>query len=109
MTAGDVVSAVLLPVGAAWCVLGALGLLRFPDLFTRLHAASKPQTIGVLCVLAGAAARMPNAAAIGSLVLTALFQLVTAPVVGHVIGAAAYRTEDLDRDNRMVDTPDGPR
>lgn len=55
MSAGDVLTAVLLPAGAAFTAVGALGVLRFPDLLTRLHAATKPHTIGLLLVLAGAA------------------------------------------------------
>ncbi|MCZ9336218.1 monovalent cation/H(+) antiporter subunit G, partial [Streptomyces sp. TRM76130] len=55
----NTVTAVLLPAGAAFCLLGALGLLRFPDTASRLHAAAKAQTLGLLLVLVGAAAQMP--------------------------------------------------
>ncbi|MDG9701265.1 monovalent cation/H(+) antiporter subunit G [Streptomyces sp. DH37] len=95
-------SAVLLLTGALFCLLGALGLLRFPDTATRLHASSKAQTLGVLLSLLGAALRVPLPYA-GLLLLIALFQLFTAPVTGQVVGRVAYRTGAVDRNTLVVD------
>nr|WP_221493531.1 monovalent cation/H(+) antiporter subunit G [Actinomadura coerulea] len=109
VTAGDVVTAVLLPAGAAFCAVGALGVLRFPDLLTRLHAATKPQTIGLVLVLAGAAPQAGSVAAAAPLLLVAVFQLITAPVAAQTIGAAAYRAGVLDRTALTIDETDrGP-
>ncbi|GEC02672.1 hypothetical protein SSP24_03270 [Streptomyces spinoverrucosus] len=94
-TARDAVTAVLLPAGAAFCLLGALGLLRFPDTGSRLHAAAKAQTLGLLLVLVGTAVQMPLRHA-PVLLLVALFQLLTAPVTSQIIGRAAYRAQALD-------------
>ncbi|PXY19707.1 sodium:proton antiporter [Prauserella muralis] len=87
----DVICAVLLLSGALFCLLGALGLVRFPDLPTRLQAATKPQTLGLLLVLAGAAVRLElgDALALG---LAGLFQVITAPVLAQLFGGVAYRT-----------------
>ncbi|SEG69111.1 multisubunit sodium/proton antiporter, MrpG subunit [Thermomonospora echinospora] len=103
MSVADLVTAVLLPAGAIFSVLGALGMARFPDLLTRLHAATKPQTIGLLLVLAGVAAQMHSISAVTPLVLVALFQLITSPVIAQTIGAVAYRTGEVDRGILTVD------
>ena len=92
MSAGDVITAVTLPAGAAFSALGALGLLRFPDLLARLHAATKPQTIGLLLILVGVAAQLGSGPDITTLALVAVFQLITAPVAAQTIGSAAYRS-----------------
>jgi len=98
----DVVSAVLLLLGALSCLLGALGLLRLPDVPGRLQAATKPQTLGLLLILAGTAVRveLENAA---TLVLVALFQVITAPVISQLVGRSAYRSGTLRRDLLVTD------
>ncbi|MBE1533896.1 monovalent cation/H(+) antiporter subunit G [Actinomadura algeriensis] len=103
MSPADVVTAILLPAGAVFSFLGALGALRFPDLLSRLHAATKPQTIGLLLVLAGVAPQARSLTAAAPLVLVAVFQLITAPVTAQTIGRAAYRTASIDRDRLVVD------
>ena len=98
----NVVSAVLLLAGATFCLLGALGLVRLPDLPARLQAATKPQTLGLLLILLGTALRLePRHAA--SLVLVALFQMFTAPVIAQLLGRAAYRSPAYRRDALVLD------
>lgn len=102
----EVISAVLLISGGLIGVAGALGVVRFPDVMSRVQAATKPQTFGLLLILAGAALRLDVMAATG-LGLVALFQVITAPVLAQVLGRTAYRTghvvglsrDDLARDN----------
>jgi monovalent cation/proton antiporter MnhG/PhaG subunit len=60
----DVVAAVLMLVGALSCLLGAIGLVRLPDLPARLQAATKPQTLGLSLVLLGTALRVELASAV---------------------------------------------
>lgn len=91
----DAVTAVLFPAGALACLLGAVGLLRFPDTGCRLHAAAKAQTLGLLLILLGAVAQAPLRQA-AVLVLVILFQLLTAPVTSQVIGRTVYRVHGLD-------------
>ncbi|MCT2590972.1 monovalent cation/H(+) antiporter subunit G [Streptomyces sp. N2-109] len=101
-TALDALTAVLLLAGAAFCLLGALGLLRFADTLSRLHAATKAQTLGLLLILLGAAAQVsPRYAVV--LVLVALFQLVTVPVTGQIVGRTAYRTQAVRRPGLVLD------
>ncbi|WP_320777970.1 monovalent cation/H(+) antiporter subunit G [Streptomyces sp. CRN 30] len=92
----DVVTAVLYLTGALFCLLGALGLLRFPDTVSRLHAAAKAQTLGLLFILVGTAVQMaPSYAPV--VLLVALFQLLTAPITSQIIGRTAYRTHGVER------------
>ncbi|WP_024877484.1 monovalent cation/H(+) antiporter subunit G [Saccharomonospora piscinae] len=86
----DIVSSVLLLGGALFCAVGAFGLLRFPDLLSRLQAATKPQTVGLIMVLCGAALQLNLIDAMG-LALVALVQVVTAPVLSQLVGRAGYR------------------
>ena len=99
----DVVSAVLLLTGTALAVLAGLGLVRFPDVFSRMHAATKPATLGLLCVTLGAALRMDDGADAVKLLLVAAFQFLTAPVAAHMIGRAAYRSGTGALDDLVVD------
>ncbi|MQA14507.1 MAG: Na+/H+ antiporter subunit G [Pseudonocardiaceae bacterium] len=99
---GTVVSSVLLLGGAALCLLGALGLLRFPDVLSRLQAATKPQTLGLLLILLGTMMRLDFEDA-ATLMLVALFQVITAPVISQLVGRSAYRAGVLRRDVLVVD------
>lgn len=87
----EVLSLVLLLAGAAFCLLGAVGLIRLPSLASRLQAATKPQTLGLLLVLVGTALRVPLDSA-ATLLLVALFQIATAPVISQLVGRSAYRS-----------------
>jgi multicomponent Na+:H+ antiporter subunit G len=98
----DVVSAVLLLVGALSCLLGALGLVRLPSLLSRLQAATKPQTLGLFLVLAGTALRVPLDSAV-TLLLVGLFQVITAPVVSQLVGRSAVRSGAVRPEVLVVD------
>lgn len=98
----DVAAAVLLVTGALQCLLGALGLVRLPSLLGRLQAATKPQTLGLLLILLGAALRVPPDSAV-TLVLVAVFQLITAPVLSQLVGRSAYRSGAVQPDILVTD------
>ena len=99
----DVLSAVLLLTGTALALIAGLGLIRFPDVFSRMHAATKPATLGLLCVTLGAALQMDDSSNAVKLLLVAAFQFVTAPVAAHMIGRAAYRSRAGALDDLVVD------
>ncbi|MEU4426465.1 monovalent cation/H(+) antiporter subunit G [Actinoplanes sp. NPDC024001] len=106
MTAGtvaDVLSAVCLICGALLSLAAGIGLLRFPDLLSRMHAATKPQVLGLLLILTGTALRLRNTIDITTLVLIGVFQLVTAPVAAHMVGRAVYRSGQVDKELLVVD------
>jgi multicomponent Na+:H+ antiporter subunit G len=85
--AGDV----LILGGAVWSLLGGIGLLRLPDVLTRMHAATKPQVLGLLMVLLGTALRLRGADDVTTLILVGLFQTWTVPVAAHMVARAARR------------------
>lgn len=98
MSVHDVVAAVLVLGGSALALTAAIGVLRFPDTLTRMHAATKPQVLGLLLVLGGAAIRLSGNVDVGMIVLTAMFTLITAPVVAHRVGQLAYREQKMGDD-----------
>lgn len=81
---------VLLVVGAAFALLAAVGVVRLPDLYLRLHAATKSATLGVAALALGAAVYFGDLGSTITAGLVIAFFFLTAPVAGHVIGRAAY-------------------
>jgi multicomponent Na+:H+ antiporter subunit G len=102
-TVADVVSAVCLLGGAFFALAAGVGALRFPDLLSRMHAATKPQVLGLVLVLVGLALRLREGGAVWALVLVAVFQMLTAPVAAHMVGRAGFRTGKVRQDLLVVD------
>lgn len=92
----DVLGAIAILSGAALALVAAIGLVRFKSLYMRMHAATKPQTLGLLLILTGLALTLRSWSAFGTLVLVAVTQALTAPVSAHMLSRAAYR-ENLVR------------
>lgn len=88
----DGLGLVLILAGAILCLTAAIGLLRFQDLLTRMHAATKPQVLGVLLVLLGVALSKEGGLHVGMLLLIGVFQMLTIPVGAHMVGRAGFRT-----------------
>ena len=93
----DVVSAVLVLFGAALALTAAIGVVRFPDTLSRMHAATKPQVVGLILVLVGAVIQLRGNVDVWMLILVGLFTTVTAPVIAHMVGRVAYREEKAKR------------
>lgn len=88
--AGSVV--VLVIVGTFFLTMGTLGLLRFPNVYNRMHATSKPTTLGTVAIfLAGFAHFGPGGAGLVSLV-GIIFLFLTVPTGSHMISRAAQKT-----------------
>lgn len=101
----DVVGAVLILLGAFLALTAAIGLVRLPDVLNRMHAASKPQTLGFLALCLGLALVLRDGGATSMLALAAGLQLVTAPVATQMMAKAAYRTGQY-RPDLVVDDGD---
>lgn len=95
MNAWDAATAVLILGGCALALTAAVGVIRFPETLSRMHAAAKPQVLGLLLVLAGAAIRLRGNYDVGMLIVTGVFTVITAPVIAHRVGQLAYREQDL--------------
>jgi multicomponent Na+:H+ antiporter subunit G len=98
MTGYDIVASVLILGGSALALTAAIGVVRFPDTLSRMHAATKPQVLGLLLVLAGAAIRLRGHVDVGMLILTGLFTIITAPVIANRVGQLAYREQNIRDD-----------
>ncbi len=98
----DIICAVLILGGSALALTAAIGVVRFPDTLSRMHSATKPQVLGLLLVLAGAAIRLRGHPDVGMLILTGLFTLITVPVVAQRVGQLAYREQNV-QDSLTVD------
>lgn len=99
----DVLSLVCLIAAAGFSVAAGLGLLRFPDVLSRLHAATKPQIFGLLLVIAAIALHDRSWMTLLALLPVFVFQCMTAPISAHMVGRAAYRTGQLDDESLVVD------
>ena len=99
----DAVAAVCLLAGAMLAFAAGVGLVRFPELLARMHAATKPQVLGLILMLIGLALRIRSEPAVWMLVLVAAFQLLTAPVASHMVGRAGYRTGKVRSELLVVD------
>ena len=77
--------------GVFFLLTGAIGLIRFPDFYTRMHAAGKCDTLGSLLVLTGLACYGGLVLASVKLLIVALFIFVTSPTATHAIARAAKR------------------
>ncbi|GAA2172898.1 monovalent cation/H(+) antiporter subunit G [Arthrobacter parietis] len=102
----DVLTAVLLLGGALMSLAAAVGLLRFPDLLSRMHAATKPQVLGLLLFLLAIAVQQRSWSVVPVLIVCWIFQLLTAPVSAHMVGRAGYRTKHLRKDLLSMDDLD---
>jgi multicomponent Na+:H+ antiporter subunit G len=79
-------------LGATFMVIAAIGVVRMPDLFTRMQAAAKTGTAGAGCVLLGTALYFGEPQVAAEAVVVVVFLLLTAPVAGHLLARAAYMT-----------------
>jgi multicomponent Na+:H+ antiporter subunit G len=87
---GHPVAQVLVVLGCIFLLAAAIGLVRFPDLYTRLHAATKLVTLGGLGIFAGAAIAFYPVDGAPRVLLIAAFFFLTAPLSGYMIARSAY-------------------
>lgn len=103
----DVVAAVLFLLGAFLSLVAAIGLLRLPDLLCRMHAATKPQVLGLWLVLIGLGFRLRDPGATGLLFLVGMAQLLTTPVANHMVGRASVRAGQVSTEHLVVNDLEG--
>ncbi|MCC8926536.1 monovalent cation/H(+) antiporter subunit G [Rhodococcus sp. BGS-1C] len=102
----DVISGTFILLGAVFAFTAAVGVVRFADTLSRMHAATKPQVVGLVLVLTGAVIQLRGNVDIWMLVLVGIFTLTTAPIIAHNVGRTAYR-EQRGRDGlRIVNEPE---
>lgn len=99
----DYIGAVFLLAGATFLLIAGIGLVRLPDVFARMHAASKPQWFGLFLCCLGMVLTMRTVTWVALAVMILLFQTVTAPIGTHIMARAAYRTGQGDLDALVQD------
>ena len=86
----DVIIAVFLLSGAAFMFLAALGILRLPDLPTRMHSSTKAGALGAMLIMAGVVVGFAEWLAVARGAAIVLFIMLTTPIAAHAIGRAGY-------------------
>jgi multicomponent K+:H+ antiporter subunit G len=98
----DALISLLLLVGAAFALIGSIGLARLPDFFMRLHGPTKATTLGVGSIVV--ASLLYSVTTSGVLRLSelaiSLFLFITAPLSAHMLAKAALRTREPRREKR---------
>jgi multicomponent Na+:H+ antiporter subunit G len=89
--------------GATFGLLAGVGVVRMPDVFTRMQASTKASTLGLGCLLAGVALRNPELSFVVRSASIAAFMLLTTAVSAHVIARAAARSGAPIWKGTMVD------
>lgn len=92
----DTLGDVLILAGAVLSVIAAVGVLRFRDLYSRMHAASKVPTLSLLLVVVGAQFVVDGWGTRATLLLAFVLQLLTAPVGAHLVGRSSYRRTGVE-------------
>lgn len=91
MMLSQIITIILLCAGAAFFLAGTLGLLRFPDVYTRLHALTKADNVGLGLVAAGLALQAESWAVVGKLTLIWLLVLMASATGAHLVARGALR------------------
>ena len=85
-----VLTVALLLIGTAFALLAAVAVVRMPDLYTRMHGATKCATLGVGCMMLAAAVAFGDTGTTTRALLIICFLFLTAPIAAHMIGRAAH-------------------
>jgi multicomponent Na+:H+ antiporter subunit G len=93
----DAISAGLLVVGAVFFLAGTVGLLRFPDVYTRLHALTKADNVGLGFVVLGLAVRADSAIELAKLGIVWLLVMVSSSLSSQLIARSAHRRGGSER------------
>ncbi|SDL15960.1 monovalent cation/H(+) antiporter subunit G [Tessaracoccus oleiagri] len=99
----DLVSALFVLVGAFMCFAAAVSLVRYPDVLGKLHAITKPQSLGVMAIAIGVALGVRTWWALSVAIITIVFQLLTSPVAANMVARGAYRSGIVPSRNLNVD------
>ena len=87
----EIISALFVLAGSLLTLASSIGVLRFRDTLSRMHPSAKPQVLGLLLILIGAAIRVFPGIDVGMLLLVALVAVCTSPVIANRVGNLAYR------------------
>ena len=92
----EFLSGLLEVVGAAFVLIGGIGVIRFGDFLSRTHPATKAPTLGLILIVTGVAIELHTAVAIITVILVVVLQLLTVPVGTHMLGRASHGSDDVE-------------
>lgn len=88
----DIILLILISIGSLFVLLAAVGIVRMPDLYTRISVTTKAATLGIGLILVGAAVYFNEVSVTSRIVAIVFFIILTAPVGAHLLGRASYFT-----------------
>ncbi|WP_372864082.1 monovalent cation/H(+) antiporter subunit G [Spongiibacter sp.] len=88
----NVISSALLAIGSFLVLSGGLGVLRFPDVYSRMHAAGITDTLGAVMILLALMLLAGWSLVLAKLIMIMLFLLITGPTASHALGKAAWKS-----------------
>ena len=100
----QVSSALFLLVGSFLCISGGVGILRFPDLFTRMHAVGVTETLATTMILIGLIIHNPDFMVDIKLIIILLMSFFISPTASHALASAAMRKDRLWESNEKPDS-----
>ena len=86
----DIIGYIMMVIGVMFDIFGCIGLVRFPDVYNRLQAATKCVTLGTVVLLAGVALACGWGPMSAKAIICAVFILITSPTAAHAIAKGAY-------------------
>lgn len=92
------VAGLLCLAGGAFALIASLGILRLPDVLTRMHASTKAGTLASALILVAAGVYFREMHVTATAVATILFLMLTAPLAAHMLGRSAVRDDDTPSD-----------
>ena len=99
----DIIGYILIIVGVLFNIFGCIGLVRLPDVYNRLQAATKCVTLGTALLLFGVAVISGVSATAAKAMICAVFILITSPTAAHAIAKGAYASGVRLWENSVVD------
>lgn len=108
------IAGILVIVGSGFALVAAIGLIRLPDVYSRMHAASKAGTLGSGVMLIALAVVANDQATMTRSLAGVVFFLLTAPIAAHLLAKAAYAAgyrlwENSVLDEMDLEQPESPR
>jgi len=105
----DTSSALCLLIGSFLCLSGGVGIIRFPDFYTRMHAVGVTDTLGAGMILLGLMLQTPEGLVVLKLLLILLMTIFISPVASHALAKAAFKNNlvplsDNDEDKRETES-----
>jgi multicomponent Na+:H+ antiporter subunit G len=86
----DLITGVLILIGAIFSLVAGIGLFRLPDVYLRMHAATKAGTLGAGCMLLAAGLHSKSLEVVAWVLMGIIFLMITAPIGAHLLGRAGY-------------------